>query len=102
MPQGKAPQATAKKVALSQLSIWQGSIAEANSKAIDLSTFKAKAEIRSAFTRVDEANAALDDLELGYAVKMRRYLYRTIKQIPQVSLGTHPDSLSCQCWCQVR
>ena len=45
-------------------------IAEANSEVIDLSTFKVKANIRSALSLVEEAKAALDDMELGHTVKM--------------------------------
>ena len=81
VPQERALQATAEEnMALDQLGTSQGSIAEANSEAIDLSTFKAKANIRSALTLVDEAKVALD--ELGHAAKsMRRHLRRTTKAL---------------------
>ena len=58
VPREKTLQATAEeKVALGQLCIRQGSIAEANSEAIDLSTFKSKADIQSALILVEEAKA---------------------------------------------
>ena len=91
----KALQATADdKVALGQLSIRQSLIAETNSEAIDLSTFKAKADIRSALTLVEEAKAALDDLELGHAAKrLYRCLHRTTKALKSAWDHTQTASL---------
>ena len=99
VPQEKALQATAdEKVDLGQLVIHQGLITEANLEAIELPTVKAKANIKSALSLMEEAKAALYDLELGHvARKLHRRLHRTMKN-PQVCLGSHPDSYSCQCW----
>ena len=66
----KAPQVTTdEKVTLGQLSICEGSIAGTNSDAINLLTFSVKADIMSDLFLVEEAKAALNDLELGHTTK---------------------------------
>ena len=62
-PREKAIQASAKEVAFGQLGIRQGSIPEAASDAIDPS-FKVKEDITSAFSLLDEAQAAVDHLRV--------------------------------------
>ena len=64
----KALQASAEEVAFDQLGIHQGSIAEAASEAIDLSTFKAKEDITTALSLLEKAQAAVDHLESGTEV----------------------------------
>ena len=71
------------KVTLGQLGIHQGSIAESNLEAIDLSTFNAKANIKSAVSLVEEVTAALNDLEPGHAMKkLCRHLRRLVSSMP--------------------
>ena len=82
MPWEKALYATAEKVAFDYLDIWQGTIAEDNAEAADLSTFKAKADIRSALSLVDDVKVLPDDLKLGNtAKKMHRHFCRTTKAL---------------------
>ena len=77
----KALQAAAEEVSLRQLSIQQGSVSEANSEAIDVSTFKAKEDI-SALSLMEEAKMILDDLEPGHAVrKLHKHLHRASRSL---------------------
>ena len=63
-PWEKALQASAEdQVAFCQLGIRQGSVAEAASEAINLSTFKAKEDLTTALSLLEEAQAAVDHLE---------------------------------------
>ena len=82
-PIEKALHATVKeKVTLGQLGLWKGLISEANSEAIDLSTFKAKEDITSALSLMEEAKASLDDMELGHAAKkLHRRLHRAARSL---------------------
>ena len=80
MPWEKVFQATAdEKVAHSQFGKHQGSSLRQTWKP---STFKVKADIKLALFLVEEAKAALVDLELGHAVKkLCRRLLRTTKTL---------------------
>ena len=69
-PREKALQASAEEVTFGQLGIHQGSVAEAASKAIDLSTFKAKEDLTTALSLLKEAQAAVDRLESGKEVAL--------------------------------
>ena len=95
LPGENALQAAAKeKVTLGQLGIRKGSISEANSEAIDLSTFKAKDDI-SALSLVEEVKAALDDMELGDVVKkLHRYLSRATRSLNSAWDHTQTASLA--------
>ena len=67
-PREKVLQATAEeKVCYGQLGIRQGLISKANSKVIDLSTFKAK-DIFAAFSLMEESKTAMDKLECLHSV----------------------------------
>ena len=58
----KALQASAKEnVSLGQLGIRQGTVSEANSEVIDVAAFRAKEEITSALSFVEDARATLDE-----------------------------------------
>ena len=100
----KALQGTAEeKVSLAQLGIWQGSVSESNSKAIDVSTFNMKEDITSALSFVEEARMILDDfnpVEPDHAVrKLHKRLCRAARSM--FCLGSCPGRLSCQHWHQV-
>ena len=97
MKSQKALQTTADEVSLSQLGIRQGAIAEANSEAIDLSTFNTKADIKSAFSLVEEAKAALKDPGLGRPTrKIRKHFYKALKTL-KLALEHSQGYLSSQC-----
>ena len=67
-PREKALKASAEeKVTFGQLGICQGSVAEATSEAIDLSTFKVKEDITTALLLLEKAQAAVDRLESGHS-----------------------------------
>ena len=86
----KVVQAAAEEVSIRQLGIQQGSVLEANSKAIDVSTFKDKADISSAFSLLEEAKMILDDLESDQAVrKLRKQLHRASRS-PSMLPGIMP------------
>ena len=79
-PREKALQAAA-EVTLGQFGIQQGSISEANSEAIDLSTFKMK-DITADLSLVEDVKAAMDNMELGHAArKLDRHLRRATKSL---------------------
>ena len=81
-PREKAlPAAAEEKVSISQLGIHQGSISEAASKAIDLSTFKVKEGISATLSLMEEAKIAVDKLEPGSAVSM---MHRCLRRATRV------------------
>ena len=89
-PREKVLQAPAEeKVSYGQLGIRQGSILEANSKAIDLPTFKVNENISAALSLVEEAKVAVDKLELGQAAKMLlRHLRRVTRSLKSACTHT--------------
>ena len=66
-PREKALQAAAEKVSYSHLGTWQGYISEANSEAVDLSTFKVTEDISTVLSLVEKATAVMNKLEPGRA-----------------------------------
>ena len=92
----KALQATGdEKVPLGQLSVRHGMNAEANSEAIDLSTFNAKADIKSALSLVEEPKATLKDPGLDRpARKIRKCLHMASKTLKSSWEHTQVASLS--------
>ena len=96
MPREKTLQATSEqKVAHDQLAIRKGAITEANSQGIHLSTLNAKANIKLAFSQIEEAKIALDELELGHAVKrLHRCLCRAERSLKTTWGHTQSASLA--------
>ena len=91
----KVLQATADEVTLRQLGIHQGSTVEANSEAIDLSTFNMKADIKSALSPMEEAKATLQDQELGPILRnLHRCLHRASKTLKSAWEHTQITSLA--------
>ena len=82
-PREKALQAAAKeKVTFGQLCIRQGSISEATSEAIDLSAFKAKEDITTALSLLEEAKGAVDQLEPSSEARLiSRHLRRASRTL---------------------
>ena len=68
---------------------------EGNSEAIDLSTFKAKEDISTAFSLMEEAKTILDKLELGQAAKtLHRHLRRASRSLNSTWDHTQVASLA--------
>ena len=102
MARENALQATADEVvSLSQLGVRQGMIAEANSEAIDLSTFNMKADIKSALSPVEEAKAGLKDPELGHSIKKIRKCHHKASKTLKSAWEHTQVCLASQCRYQV-
>ena len=91
----KELQATADEVSLSQLGVRQSTLEEANSEAIDLSTFNVKTDIKSALSVMEEAKAALKDLGLGCPTRnICKHLCKTSNNLKSAWEHTQVTSLA--------
>ena len=98
LPREKSLQAMAEeKVSPGQLAIRNGAIAEANSQAVDLVTFNAKADIKAALSLVKDANTASGGATGPYCEESA-YTALQGPTITQQCLGALPDSLSGYHW----